>query len=135
MPYHADVARVAALLERYCRGKADLAVCRSRAGTAIKLGRRPSSQAEALVVERGDEIEGFLFARPEHAFELLTHIQFMRIHFLVGRLAARPLLRELRMRTNMRIVVDTWNPLTSPDTVGRLLRDEGFHELGTTYAS
>ena len=132
---HTDVPAVAALLERHCRGKSNLAICRSRAGTCIKLARRPKATAQALVVERGDAIKGFLFARPEEAFELLENIRFMQVHFLVGAYAARLLLRELRRRTNMRIVVATWNPLTNPKAVGRLLRAEGYQEFGTTYAS
>lgn len=59
----------------------------------------------------------------------------MQVHFLVGTNSARPLLRELRRRTNMRIVVNTWNPLTHPAAVRRLLQAEGFREFGTIYAS
>ena len=132
---HTDVQDIAELLERHCRGKAELAVCRSRAGTAVKLARRPSSQAEALVVERGNAIEGFLFARPEEAWELLTHVRFMYIYFLVGTHAARPLLRELRARTKMRLVLNTWNAIASDRALTRLLRSEGFRAFGRIHAS
>ena len=132
---HTDVNAVALLLAAHCRGKAELAVCRSRAGTAIKLARRPKATAYALVVDRDDEISGFLFARPDHAFNLLTNIKIMQVHFLVGRHAARPLLRELRRRTNMRIVINTWNALAEPNAMQRLLRDEGFRPFGAIYES
>ena len=131
-----DTQAIAHILLGATRGKGTIKVCRQRAHLCVRRSFAANLEAFALVARDLNGVHGFLYAEERDAFDLVSDIRFLEVHYLLGKGCARPLLRSLRERTAMRIVIGCWNPLVrSPKGFRHLLEGLGFREIATVYQS
>lgn len=123
-----DWEDVAQLVFLAGRGKVPLELCRKRAKQYVTQGAK-SKSVYALV--RGDPPDGFLFAVTRNAFDL-SETRFVEVHMVIGT-GFVELLRELRKRTNRRILVQSWAFFGRLIAFRRLLRPLDPEPIGETF--
>ena len=104
----ADSPSLCQLLYDHMDGKADPEACRHAARNCITRTRRASTRAHSWCLVAWDdersEMAGFIAAESVRVLGVAKVARFVSIDYLIGRNCAVGLLRELRKRTQMRII-------------------------------
>lgn len=120
---------VAQLVYRAGKGRVPIELCRKRSKQYVMLGQHRRKQGHYALIH-GDPPDGFLFAVTRNAFDL-AETRWVEVHLLVGT-GAVDLLRELRSRTERRILVQGWAFFGKLTAFRRLLRPLNPEIIGET---